>query len=391
MSNYFFTSESVTEGHPDKLCDQISDALLDAILILHPTAHTCIETVVTTNYIMVMGEVTPKPLINYEAIVREVVRKCGYTSPHLGFSADDCRVFINLDTQSTEIENGVNHSQESQINASEFDTLGAGDQGMVFGYACDETPQLLPAPIYWAHQLTYALAQARKGKLSDLIYSDGKAQVTVEYENNQPKRIDTILISVHEKEAAQHHKLYNRIVEEVIKSTVPASLIGDTKFIVNPAGVWTVGGPKADSGLTGRKIIVDTYGGMCAHGGGSFSGKDPTKVDRSAAYMARYVCKHIVAAKLAKKCELQVSYAIGIATPVSMYLNTYDTGVVDDQILLSAIKRIFDFRPAAIIHNLNLQRPIYSPTACYGHFRSDHYPWEMIDSTIIGRLQQTIN
>ena len=379
----FFTSESVTEGHPDKIADQISDAILDAILKQDRESRSCCETVVTTDLVLVTGEITTKAEVNYEKVVRDTIRKIGYTNPDLGFCADTCKILIALDQQSANINYGVSNSQESQMDGCEKnDQIGAGDQGMVFGFACDETEELMPLPIMLAHKLTQKLTYVRKNYF-DYLYPDGKSQVTVKYQDDEPVRVDTIVISAHHNKEVDSYKVKNDIINEVILDVIPHELIDqDTKILINPAGRFEIGGPKADAGLTGRKIIVDTYGSYCPHGGGAFSGKDPTKVDRSAAYMARYICKNIVAAGIARKVEMQISYAIGVANPVSIYINTFGTGRISDTKIEKLVSRFFDLRPQAIIDTLNLQRPIYSETSAYGHFGKKIFPWEQLDKAI---------
>ena len=378
MAYRIFTSESVTEGHPDKICDQISDSVLDAILAQDPMARVACETVVTTGMAMVMGEMTYQGgLVDIPTLVRGVIRDIGYTDAAYGFDANTCAVLTHIDKQSPDIAMGVNSAFET-----DGDT-GAGDQGMMFGYACDETPELMPAPIAMAHQLSRELTNLRKSGKLNWLRPDGKSQVSVQYgEDGSVERIDTVVVSTQHAPEIEINELREAIVEELIKPTLPADLLdAKTKFYVNPTGRFVVGGPQGDSGLTGRKIIVDTYGGYAAHGGGCFSGKDPTKVDRSAAYMARYIAKNLVAAGLAKKCQIELAYAIGVAQPVSVLVDSYGTGVVADDVLSAVVNRCFDLRPAAIIRDLDLRRPIYRPTAAYGHFgRTDlNLPWERLD------------
>lgn len=373
----FFTSESVTEGHPDKLCDRISDAILDAILEKDQNARVACETAVTTGLVLVMGEITTDSTIDIQSVVRSTIKEVGYSSD-FGFDPDSCSVLIALDKQSPDIARGVD--QAADINDSP--ELGAGDQGMMIGYACDETDELMPLPIYLAHKLTSKLAEVRKGGIIDYLGPDGKSQVTVEYEDGIPKRVDTIVISSQHKDDVSQSKLVNDIYAYVINSTIPSNLIDNkTKVFVNPTGRFVKGGPQADAGLTGRKIIVDTYGGYASHGGGAFSGKDPTKVDRSGAYAARYVAKNIVANGLAHKCEVELAYAIGIAEPVSININTYGSSELSNEELCKIVKENFDLRPSTIIDTFHLKRPIYKQTSSYGHFgRTDVIlPWEMVE------------
>ena len=379
-----FSSESVTEGHPDKICDQISDGVLDAILAQDPEARVACETIVTTGLVLVMGEISTKCYVDIPKIARETIREIGYDRAKFGFDCDTCAVLTALDEQSPDIALGVNRSLEAKNGATEADLeIGAGDQGMMFGYACNETPELMPMPIALAHRLTKKLAEVRKNGTLPYLRPDGKAQVTVEYdENGHPVRVDTVVVSSQHGEEVELETLRADIIREVIQTTIPAEMLDEnTRYLINPTGRFVVGGPQGDSGLTGRKIIVDTYGGYASHGGGSFSGKDPTKVDRSAAYAARYAAKNIVAAGLAEKCELELAYAIGVAEPVSIHVDTYGTGKVSDEGLVDLIRTNFDLRPAGIIRDLNLRRPIYKQVASYGHFgRTDlDLPWEKTD------------
>lgn len=375
-----FTSESVTEGHPDKICDNISDAVLDAILAQDPMGRVACETTTTTGMVTVMGEITTTANIDIPSIVRKTVREIGYTSSEYGFDADTCAVYTILDKQSPDIAMGVNNALEGR-EQNENDT-GAGDQGMMFGFACNETPELMPMPISLAHKFAKKLTEVRKNGTLPYLLPDGKTQVTVEYDGDKPVRIDTVVVSSQHKADAALDQIRADIVEKVIKTTVPAELLDEnTKYFVNPTGRFVVGGPMGDSGLTGRKIIVDTYGGYSRHGGGAFSGKDPTKVDRSAAYMARYVAKNIVAAGLADKAEIQLAYAIGVAKPVSVMVDTFGTGKISDDKIADAVTNEFDLRPSAIIKTLDLRKPQYKQVAAYGHMgREDlNVAWEKID------------
>ena len=378
-----FTSESVTEGHPDKICDQISDAVLDAIIEQDPQARVACETVCTTGMVMVMGEISTGCYVDIPSIVRKTVCEIGYDRPEYGFDGNTCAVLTTIDEQSPDIAMGVNNSLESREGQTDDGDTGAGDQGMMFGYACDETPEYMPAPIAFAHRLTLRLAEVRKNGTFDWLRPDGKSQVTVEYgPDGEVRRVDAVVISTQHSADVDYETLRTGIIEQVIKKVIPAGLLDEnTKYFVNPTGRFVVGGPAGDSGLTGRKIIVDTYGGSASHGGGAFSGKDPTKVDRSAAYMARYMAKNIVAAGLARRCQIELAYAIGVARPVSVLVDTEGTGVVTDGEIEKIIEENFDLRPAKIISRLDLRRPIYRQTASYGHFgRVDiDLPWERLD------------
>jgi S-adenosylmethionine synthetase len=381
----FYTSESVTEGHPDKMCDQISDAVLDAIIREDPDARVACETAVTTGLVLVMGEITTSTYVDIGALVRDVVTDIGYTRGKYGFDADTCGVIVSLKEQSADIALGVDEALEhktGQMTDDQIEAIGAGDQGMMVGFACDETPELMPMPIALAHGLTKRLTHVRKDGTLPYLRPDGKSQVTVEYAHGKPKRVDAIVISTQHSPDVEQHKIKADLYERVIKYVVPNGLLDDkTKIYVNPTGRFVIGGPMGDAGLTGRKIIVDTYGGMARHGGGAFSGKDPTKVDRSGAYMARYIAKNCVAAGLADRLELQISYAIGVARPISVSVETFGTGNISDQRIVELINEHFDMRPAAIIRDLDLRRPIYRDTAAYGHFgRHDiDAPWERTD------------
>ncbi|MCC7023813.1 MAG: methionine adenosyltransferase [Thermomicrobiales bacterium] len=380
----YFTSESVTEGHPDKVCDQISDAVLDAILAEDPEAHVACETATTTGMILVFGEITTRTYVDIPAVVRRTIEQIGYTHSRHGFDAKTCGVMVSIKEQSPEISDGVAGSIEARSGQSSdaFDRIGAGDQGMMIGFASNETPELMPLPIALAHRLARRLAEARKSGEIAWLLPDGKAQVTVEYRRGKPVRVDTVVISTQHASDVSNEQIERTITDEVIRRVIPADLLDEaTKIYVNPSGRFEIGGPMADAGLTGRKIIVDTYGGMARHGGGAFSGKDPSKVDRSAAYAARYVAKNVVAAGLADRFEIQVSYAIGKARPVSIMIETFGTGKLPDAEILRLIEEHFDLRPAAIVEALDLKRPIYQQTAAYGHFGRDDLdvPWEQTD------------
>jgi S-adenosylmethionine synthetase len=381
------TSESVTEGHPDKLCDQISDAILDAILAQDPLARVACETMVTTGMVIVMGEITTDCYVEIPEVVRRVIRDVGYTRAKYGFDCDTCGVLVSIKEQSPDIALGVNKSLEAKANVNnEMDALGAGDQGMMVGFACNETPEFMPLPISLAHKLCRRLAQVRREGLLPYLRPDGKSQVTVEYNYGVPRRLDSVIVSAQHNESVSSEVLHNDIMELVIKAVVPSSFLDEgTKFYINPTGRFVVGGPMGDTGTTGRKILVDTYGSAARHGGGCFSGKDPTKVDRSAAYMARYTAKNIVAAGLADHLELYVSYSIGVAHPLSLSIETFGTAKVSDELILSLIQKHFDFRPGAIIDTLQLRRPIYRQVAAYGHFGRDDLdlPWEKTDKVAI--------
>ncbi|MBR7055822.1 MAG: methionine adenosyltransferase [Oscillospiraceae bacterium] len=383
-SGRMFTSESVTEGHPDKICDQISDAVLDEILRSDPQARVACESICTTGMVLVMGEISTECYVDIPAVVRRTVREIGYDRPEYGFDGNTCAVLTTIDEQSPDIARGVDRSLEFRTGAGEENDNGAGDQGMMFGFACDETPEYMPAPIAYAHRLTHRLAEVRKSGLLPWLRPDGKSQVTVEYDaEGAVRRIDAVVVSTQHAEDVDYETLRTGVLEQVIRPVLPEALLDQrTRCFINPTGRFVVGGPVGDSGLTGRKIIVDTYGGYASHGGGSFSGKDPTKVDRSAAYMARYMAKNLVAAGLARRCQIELAYAIGVAHPVSLLVDTQGTGVVPDAELERILRTEFDLRPAAIIRRLDLRRPIYRQTAAYGHFgRTDvALPWEALDA-----------
>ncbi len=374
--SYLFTSESVTEGHPDKVADQISDTILDAIIAEDRGCRVAVETLVKTGFCLVAGEVTTKAFVDVPNLVRQTIRRIGYGDSAMGFDWETCGVLTAIEQQSPDISQGVSEGEGL------FKEQGAGDQGLMFGYACDETATLMPASIYWAHRLTQALARARKEERLNFLRPDGKSQVTIAYEENRPVRFDSIVLSSQHHPDVSHSQLTEGLMEEVVKKTLPAELLdAKTRFLINPTGRFVIGGPLGDCGLTGRKIIVDTYGGQGAHGGGAFSGKDPSKVDRSASYMARYIAKNLVAAGVAKRCELQLAYAIGVAEPLGVYVDTFGTGTVDDDKLAAAIDELFPLKPRAMIEHLDLLRPVYSKTAAYGHFGREEpeFTWEKTD------------
>ncbi len=397
MARKLFTSESVTEGHPDKICDQISDSVLDAIFAQDPMARVACETSVTTGLVLVMGEITTKCYVDIPKIVRETIRGIGYDRAKYGFDCDTCAVLTSIDEQSPDIAMGVDKALEArngEMTDAQIEAIGAGDQGMMFGFACDETPELMPMPISLAHKLAKRLTDVRKNGTLGYLRPDGKSQVTVEYEDDKPVRIDTVVISTQHGPEVDHDTIEKDLLEHVIRPVLPAELVdAKTRFLINPTGRFVVGGPQGDSGLTGRKIIVDTYGGYARHGGGAFSGKDPTKVDRSAAYAARYVAKNIVAAGLARKCEVQLAYAIGVARPVSILIDTFGTGKLSEEKLVTLVEKHFDLRPAGIIQSLDLRRPIYKQTAAYGHFGKENaeLTWEKTDKAeLLKRDAETI-
>ena len=392
MSHYLFTSESVTEGHPDKICDQISDAVLDAILEQDPMGRVACETTVSTGLVHIMGEISTECYVDIPKITREVIRDIGYDRAKYGFDCDTCGIITNIDEQSGDIAMGVDKALENKTGEDDELQNGAGDQGMMFGYACDETPELMPLAISMAHKLAKGLTQVRKEGLVDYLRPDGKTQVTVEYdEQRRPVRIDAIVISTQHAPEAELEQIRRDMIELVVKPTVPAELLDEnTRYYINPTGRFVIGGPQGDSGLTGRKIIVDTYGGSAPHGGGAFSGKDPTKVDRSAAYAARYVAKNVVAAGLARRCQVQLAYAIGVAKPVSVLVETFGTGTVSDEKLSQAVQQVFDLRPTAIIRDLELRRPIYRQLAAYGHMGREELGVRWEDTDRVEQLKKAV-
>lgn len=393
---YLFTSESVTEGHPDKMCDQISDAILDAIIAKDPPARVACECLTTNGLVVVAGEITTGCYVDIPTIVRSTIRDIGYVSREIGFDYETCGVLVSIKEQSKDIAMGVDKSFEAkggEVVHEDLERLGAGDQGLMFGYATDETPELMPMPIMLAHRLAQCLAEVRKKGALPYLRPDGKSQVTVEYEGDKPIRVDSALIAAQHSPDVKYEKLKDEIIEQVIKKVIPAEYIDtNTKYYVNPTGRFVIGGPQGDTGLTGRKIIIDTYGGSARHGGGCFSGKDPTKVDRSGSYIMRYVAKNIVAAGIANKCEVQVAYAIGVARPLSVMVNTFGTGKIPDDEINGLIEKHFDFRPGMIIKNLGLRKPLYRQVACYGHFgRSDlNLPWEKSDRAAVLKKEARI-
>ncbi len=393
MTRHLFTSESVTEGHPDKICDQISDAILDELLKQDPLSRVACETTVTTGLVLVAGEISTNAYVDIPKVVRETIREIGYDRAKYGFDCETCGVLTAIDEQSSDIAMGVDESLENRIgeqSEDEIEAIGAGDQGIMFGFACNETEELMPLPISLAHKLSRKLTEVRKNGTLDFLRPDGKTQVTVEYEGNTPLRVHTILISTQHSEDVENETIRENLIEKVIKEVIPSNLLDEeTKIYINPTGRFVIGGPQGDTGLTGRKIIIDTYGGYSRHGGGAFSGKDATKVDRSAAYAARYVAKNIVAAGLADKCEIELAYAIGVAKPLSIFVDTFGTGKVSNKVLVELINKHFDLRPGAIIRDLELRKPIFKNTAAYGHFgRTDlGVTWEKTDKAEILRLE----
>ena len=385
----FFTSESVTEGHPDKICDQISDAILDALLAQDPQARVACETLVCTGTVFVTGQISTTAVVDFQKIVRDTVREIGYTRAKFGFDADSCGVILSLDKQSPDIAMGVDKSGEFRAEGNELDQYGAGDQGMMFGYACKETEELMPLTLMLSHKMAKRLTDVRKDGTLTYLRPDGKTQVTVEYDNGVAKRVDTVVVSTQHDAIVSQEQIKKDIKQYVIDAIIPASLMDEnTKIYINPTGRFEIGGPEGDSGLTGRKIIVDTYGGRCAHGGGAFSGKDCTKVDRSAAYFSRYIAKNLVAAGLADELEIQVAYAIGVANPVSVFVDSHGTGKVSDEQLVEIVKKHFDLRPYAIIRTLELRKPVFAKTAAYGHFGRDGFAWERTDK--VDELKQYV-
>lgn len=382
MKNYF-TSESVTSGHPDKLCDCVADAILDEYLKQDPTSRVACEVCTTTDFMLIMGEITSSAKVDVEKVARSVIAEIGYTDPALGFSAESANIIVKLNKQSADIALGVDNSQEAKLGGEEFDKNGAGDQGLMFGYACRETEELMPLAITLSHKMCKKLEEVRKQGILKYLRPDGKGQVTVEYFNGIPKRIEAVVLSTQHDDSVSTEQLRKDVKEVIIDKVLPQDLIDEnTKFFINPTGRFEIGGPTGDSGLTGRKIIVDTYGGKCPHGGGAFSGKDPTKVDRSATYMARYICKNVVASGLAEQCQIQIAYAIGVAKPVSVMVNTFGTGKLKDDELTEIIVKEFDLRPSAIIEKLGLKNPVYKKTASYGHFGREGFAWENTDKAL---------